>query len=81
MPPTVAPETPTKTAKRLNFIVSERAHSELAALSQSTHRSMTEIIRLGVGLAKIALEAEEKGQKLVVASSTGEPLREIVIPG
>lgn len=67
--------------KRLNFIVSERAHADLTTLSESTHRSMTEIIRLGVGLAKIALEAERKGQKLVVANSDGEPIREIVIPG
>ena len=74
------PETPT-TAKRLNFNVSERAHAELNALAHNTHRSMTEIIRLGVGLAKIALEAEQKGQRLVIANSNGEPLKEIVIPG
>lgn len=80
MPGTLAPETPI-VAKRLNFNVSEKAHAELNALAQNTHRSMTEIIRLGVGLAKIALEAEQKGQRLVIANSNGEPLKEIVIPG
>jgi len=76
----LAPETPIA-AKRLNFNISERAHAELNALAQNTHRSMTDIVRLGVGLAKIALEAEQKGQRLVIASSNGEPLKEILIPG
>jgi hypothetical protein len=77
----LAPEPQPTAAKRLNFNVSEKAHAELTALSHNTHRSMTEIIRLGVGLAKIALEAEQKGHRIVIANSNGEPLKEIVIPG
>jgi hypothetical protein len=42
---------------------------------------MTEIVRLGVGLAKIALEAENQGNRLLIANSSGEPIKEIVLPG
>jgi hypothetical protein len=69
------------TGKRVNFILSEKAHSELAALSKQTMRSMTELVRLGLGLAKIALEAESKGQRLIVTTAEGDPVKEIVLPG
>lgn len=67
-------------AKRLNFNISEKAHADLTALAKHTHRSMTEIIRLGVALAKIALDAEQNGNRLVIASPDGKPLKEIVLP-
>ena len=57
------------TGKRVNFILSEKAHSDLTALSRETKRSMTE------------LEAERKGHRLVVTTSDGQPIKEIVLPG
>jgi hypothetical protein len=68
------------TGKRVNFILSEKSHSDLAALAESTHRSMTDVVRLGLGLVKIALEANRNGQRLVVTSAEGQPLKEIVLP-
>jgi len=70
----------TAVGKRVNFILSERAHSDLTTLAESTHRSMTEIVRLGLGLVKIALEASRNGNRLVVTSAEGQPLKEIVLP-
>ena len=67
--------------KRVNFILSERAHSELVNLSRGTMRSMTELIRLGLGLVKLALEAERNGQRLIVTTAEGQPVKEIVLPG
>ena len=75
--PTAAPESE---IKRLNFNVSPRAYAELSNLAKSTHRSMTEVIRLGVGLVKIALEATREGNRIVIVNSGGEPVKEIVIP-
>jgi hypothetical protein len=69
------------TPRRLNFNVSEKAYNELASLAKKTHRSMTEIVRLGVGLAKIILEAEEQGGRLIITNSKGDPIKEIVLPG
>ncbi len=66
--------------KRVNFILSERAHADLTNLAETTHRSMTDIVRLGVGLVKIALEAARNGNRLMVTTSEGVPLREIVLP-
>jgi hypothetical protein len=72
---------PAATGKRVNFVLSERAYSELVSLSKETMRSMTELVRLGLGLVKIALEAERKGQRLIVTTTEGDPVKEIVLPG
>jgi len=69
-----------KITKRLNFILSGRAHADLVEWSKETNRSMTDIIRLGLGLARLALEAERKGNRLVVTTSEGDPIKEIVLP-
>ena len=69
------------TGKRVNFILSEKAHSDLTALSRETKRSMTELVRVGLGLVRLALEAERKGHRLVVTTSDGQPIKEIVLPG
>jgi hypothetical protein len=54
---------------------------ELRELGVQTNRSMTELIRLAVGLLKIALEASRNGHRLVVTTSDGQALKEIVLPG
>jgi len=41
---------------------------------------MTELVRLGLGLVKVALEAQQNGNKLVVTTAEGQPLKEIVLP-
>ena len=74
------PVTSSAAGKRVNFILSEKSHSDLAALAESTHRSMTDVVRLGLGLVKIALEASKSGNRLVVTSADGQPLKEIVLP-
>ena len=66
--------------KRVNFVLSGKAHSDLAKLARDTNRSMTDVLRLGLGLAKLALEAERADHRLIVASADGQPLREIVLP-
>ena len=66
--------------KRVNFILSEKSHADLAALAESTHRSMTDVVRLGLGLVKIALEASKNGYHLVVTNTEGQPIKEIVLP-
>ena len=72
---------PSLERKRVNFVLSEKAYTELAALSRRTGRSMTELVRLGLALAKIAIEAELEGRKLIVTTTDGNPLKEIVLPG
>jgi len=50
-------------------------------MAKRNRRSMTELVRLGLGLVKIALEAEQNGHKLIVTTADGQPLKEIVLPG
>jgi hypothetical protein len=74
-------EAPSVVGKRVNFVLSERAYTELVNLSKETMRSMTELVRLGLGLVKIAIEAERRGQRLIVTTAEGDPVKEIVLPG
>jgi len=68
------------TSKRLNISLSERAYSDLSKASQDTRRSLTEVVRLGIGLVRIALETEREGNRLIVATPDGKALKEIVLP-
>lgn len=71
---------PTVVGKKVNFVLSERAYTDLVNLSKETMRSMTELVRLGLGLVKIVIEAERRGQRLIVTTADGEPIKEIVLP-
>lgn len=67
--------------KRVNFVLSDKAHTELASLARETRRSMTDLLRLGLGLMKIAIEADRNGNRLFVTKPDGQPVKEIVLPG
>ena len=71
---------PAQAVKRLNFLVSEDTYSDLITLSKQHNRSLTELIKLGLGLVRLALDAKQNGQRLVVLSADGHPHREIVLP-
>jgi hypothetical protein len=76
-----AMETTTPVAgRRVNFVLSEKAHTDLVSLSKHSMRSMTELVRLGLGLVKLALEAQQNGNKLVVTTADGRQVKEIVLP-
>jgi hypothetical protein len=66
--------------KRLNLNLAPKAYEEVQALAKETSRSMTELVRLGLGLVKIAFDAKKSLLKLAVVDSNGTPIREILIP-
>lgn len=66
--------------KRVTFNFTERAHDELKDISDAHDMPMVDVVRVGVGLMKVALEARVKGRKLMVCSSDSEPLQEVVLP-
>lgn len=66
--------------KRLNINLPPQVAEDLQKLSQTSGRSMTEIVRTALGLVKIAQEVTQQDQKLVVADSNGKPLKEIILP-
>jgi hypothetical protein len=78
--PVVTTDKTSSSIKRLNIAMSERAYSELLQASKETRRSMTELVRLALGIVKILLEVEQKGEKLLIATSEGHAVREILLP-
>jgi hypothetical protein len=67
-------------ARRVNLIISDAAYTDLKQLSAEDKRTMTEIVRLGVGLYKVARKTEAEGRRLIVASADGNPICDILIP-
>ncbi len=75
------PETNTKpSVKRLSFILSESAFGELQALADQSQKSMTELVRYGIGLMRVAEDAKRQKLRLMVVDSDNKAVREIVIP-
>ena len=79
----VALEDPPKESgeKRLSLILSANVYEDLAALSKERRTSMTEIVRLALGLVKVAVREAKAGNKLVVARPSGEVIKELILPG
>ena len=81
MPAAGAPAPLHKSAgKRLSLNLSDAVYHELTQLAAERHSSMTEIVRLALGLVPIATSESAVRNKLVVTSKTGEALKEIVLP-
>ncbi len=69
-----------KAAKRLNITLTDTAYAEVTALSKTTRRSITELVRLGLALVKISIEETGNKNILVIVSPDGRALKEIVLP-
>ncbi|HEV8240083.1 MAG TPA: ribbon-helix-helix protein, CopG family [Thermoanaerobaculia bacterium] len=66
--------------KRLNINLPAKAFDELQELARSSGRTMTDIVRLALGLVVVGVEETERGNRLAITSSDGRLLREIVLP-
>jgi hypothetical protein len=66
--------------KRLNVNLSGTAFLQVQVLAKQTRCSMTELVRIGLGLLRVAIEETAKGNKLHVVSKDGTPLKELVLP-
>jgi hypothetical protein len=65
--------------KRLNINLPESVYDNLQLLATQSQRSMTDIIRTALSLVKIAIEANQAGNKLAVVDHYGKLQKEIVI--
>jgi len=70
-----------KKEKRLNLILSSTVFEELAGLAKERRTTMTEIVRLALGLIKVAIHEANLGHKLVVAKENGDVIKELILPG
>jgi hypothetical protein len=80
MSTTTAANTGAGADKRLAISLSERAYNDLKQTAESTSRTMTDVVRIGIGLYKVAAEVMRENNKLVVVSRDGKPVKEIVLP-
>jgi hypothetical protein len=65
----------------LNLILSAGVFDDLASLAKERRTTMTEIVRLALGLIKVAIREANQGHKLVVAKENGEVIKELILPG
>ncbi|HEX8173422.1 MAG TPA: hypothetical protein VF824_23000 [Thermoanaerobaculia bacterium] len=66
--------------RRLNLNLPVTLYEDLSELAESQGKSMTEIVRTGLGLAHIAYTQLGKQRKLLIADTNGNTIREIFIP-
>jgi hypothetical protein len=66
--------------KRVNLVLSNGSYDGLVDLSKQTRRSLSELIRWGLALVRIAIEEGRNGNRLVITNPDGQPIREVVIP-
>ena len=65
--------------KRLNINLAPKAFDEIQRLGKDTGRSMTELVRIGLSLVKIALQAKDRDLRLALVNEDGTPVREIIV--
>ena len=66
-------------SRRLNINLPANAYEDLRLLAANSGRSMTEVVRASLGLAKLAYEAEKSDRVLAVASKEGKVLTQLVV--
>jgi predicted DNA-binding protein len=67
------------TLKRLNLKLPLPVFNELDELAKDTGRTMTDVIRLGLSLAALAIDEKKAGHKLVITDANGTTLKEIIL--
>ncbi len=66
--------------KRLNVNLPESIFNELEQIATHSGRTMTDIVRIALGLVAVALTEEKCGHKLAVIEPDGKVLKELVLP-
>ncbi len=70
-----------KPDKRLSLILSHAIYDDVASMANERRTTMTEVVRLALGLVKVAIREAKLGNKLVVANDKGEAIKELILPG
>lgn len=67
-------------SRRLNLILAEAAYNDLAELARARQSTMTEVIRLALGVIKVVLEESAQGNKVVIVKPDGTVPKELILP-
>jgi hypothetical protein len=71
---------PLEDEKRLNLILSAGVYADLSRMAKQRRTTMTEIVRLALGLIKVVINETSQGHKLVVAKANGDVVKELILP-
>src|SRR5262249_4251360 len=66
--------------QRFNVTLSNELYEDMVQMSRRTNRTMSELVRLGLGILFIGIEERTQGNKLVVADKDNRLLKELVLP-
>jgi hypothetical protein len=67
-------------AEELNVQITDDASQELQRLRQITGHSVDGLLAISIGLLILVADAEKFGNKVLLTSRSGRPLKEIIIP-
>jgi hypothetical protein len=70
---------PAVKTKRLNVNLPGPVFGELEEIADQSGRSLTEVVRLALGLLAHATDAQRAGHRLAVVDSRGKLLKELVL--
>ncbi len=66
--------------KRLSINLPADVFDELATLAEDSGRTMKEVIRIALGLAKVAIEETNGGNRIFIGTADGKILKQLVLP-
>ncbi len=66
-------------ARRLNINLPEKTFQELERLAAESGRTMTDLVRVAISLAQVAIDEKDHGRKLAVIDQDGKLLKELVL--
>jgi hypothetical protein len=66
--------------RSLSLNISSGVYGELSELATERRGSLTDLVRFALGLARIAIRETSVGNKLIVTTADGKPLKEITVP-
>jgi hypothetical protein len=71
----------TVTMRRLNVNLPESVYDELRQLAQQSGRNITDLIRVALGLVKVAIEETVlRKHRIYIGTEDGTILKELVLP-
>jgi hypothetical protein len=69
-----------KTAKKINLSLSEKSFGELQEIVNESGRTMSDIIRFALSLAKLYFDETKKGNAVFIGDQNGKAMTRIVFP-
>lgn len=71
---------PGKATRRLNANLPEKTFEEAELIAYEYNWTITDVVRLGIGLLKVSYDAAKLGNRLAVVDDKGRVVEKILLP-